>query len=66
MTTCPRCASDVRPEWKFCVMCGERRAVTARSTGEPINRTSAVVLIAASATGAVIVGGVAVLATALV
>ena len=66
MTTCPRCASEVRSEWKFCVMCGERRAVTDRGTGEPINRTSAVVLVAASATGAVIVGGVAALAAALI
>lgn len=40
--------------------------MTDRGTGEPINRTSAVVLIAASATGAVIVGGVAALAAALI
>jgi hypothetical protein len=65
MTTCPRCASELRSEWKFCVMCGERRIAGARPTGVPINQTNAVVLIAGSATGAVIIAGVAALAATL-
>lgn len=46
-------------------MCGERRIAGARPTGVPINQTNAVVLIAGSATGAVIIAGVAALAATL-
>ena len=66
MATCSRCASELRPEWKFCVTCGTHRAAADRADGGRITRTGAVVLVAAAATGAAIVAGTAVLVTALV
>lgn len=66
MAMCPRCASELRPEWKFCVMCGTHRPVADRTSGGRLTRSGAVVLAAGAATGAAIIGGTAVLVTALV
>ena len=65
MAACPRCASELRPEWKFCVACGAHRSTTDRSEGGRLSRSGVVVLAAATATGAVIIAGLVVLVTAL-